>query len=87
MGRTDIYRVREKKDVFVLKLLKTKVEGSATARAEFEKERSCLVALSARVHPGNALVFSFFFLFLFISRSFLWRGKWREGLRGWNASE
>ena len=36
MGRTDIYRVREKKDVFVLKLLKTKVEGSATARAEFE---------------------------------------------------
>ena len=50
---TDIYRVREKKDVFVLKLLKVNLEGSGTARAEFDAEARILAQLQARVHPGK----------------------------------
>ena len=48
----DIYRVREKKDVFVLKLLKVNLEGSGVARAEFDSEARILAQLQARVHPG-----------------------------------
>ena len=53
---TDIYRVREKKDVFVLKLLKVNLEGSGTARAEFDSEARILAQLQARVHPGFSCV-------------------------------
>ena len=49
----DIYRVREKKDVFVLKLLKVNLEGSGTARAEFDSEARILAQLQARIHPGT----------------------------------
>ena len=52
----DIYRVREKKDVFVLKLLKVNLEGSGTARAEFDSEARILAQLQARVHPGTMIV-------------------------------
>ena len=52
----DIYRVREKKDVFVLKLLKVNLEGSGTARAEFDSEARILAQLQARIHPGMGMV-------------------------------
>ena len=53
---TDIYRVREKKDVYVLKLLKVNLEGSGTARAEFDSEARILAQLQARIHPGTNVV-------------------------------
>ena len=47
--------MREKKDVFVLKLLKVNLEGSGAARAEFDSEARILAQLQARVHPGTGV--------------------------------
>ena len=45
--------MREKKDVFALKLLKVNLEGSGTARAEFAMETKILAQLQARAHRGE----------------------------------
>ena len=38
--------------MYVLKLLKVNLEGSGTARAEFDSEARILAQLTARIHPG-----------------------------------